>query len=975
MDKLWLIKDRKGRIFGPYNEKEICFYIEDGEFKGEESFSSYPVGKWKPLSAHPIFYEKILAEFNKKNAPIDAFEQSVLMEESKTEDKNIEKKPIEPTRIVTPREVVSSSKKRQKKVKIKLSKEFKENVLAEENFSDLIEMEDLKEEFSDKLKSALKIPVLLFVLLVLVFIFFSQDKESKKEEQVRLLSISQNREPWTQEELREKFRGGLLSYYRGTVSHYLNSQMQYVQILEGNPEEVEAYLYLCLVYLEIWPFAYQDTRDKNVLNATLNMASKKNKGGVYSGMCKSVQALIDKNPNQALMITNTSLNVIDSLSPIFFYYIKARALKALNKITQARSYLRSIYKLRPEWTAPYMLDAQMFYEKSQYDLAAELYQKVLSIFPGHTSAGLRMGIIEYKYLRKPEKSEMRLKSILVKTHDVVKPNILIEAYITLANIYLKQNNKTEVLKYANKAYALNPEHPDVLILKTSLGEEGDFENIQVHARGLIYKGDMLVSQGNCSEAKKYFEKAYSAGKKRNASAALKMAQCYWKSGASGQAIRWLKRSINADNKTLEAYFLLSDYLSDLYNFENAKDVLNAVKNQNPSNYDLFKAYALLSFRQEQYQAAVTYAERSLKFYTSDVEIYVLLSQSYVALKKGHKAFSYAKKAIEEDVNSIPAQIAYALSLDLAYGSHRAKEYFEKLIDHFPLIMEYSQAFGEYYFDKGMYDEALAQFNHTIKQNPKFKPAYIYLGRIYNYLSYKEGGRGEKYELALQYFLEAALLDISDPEPMFYVGQAHMQHKQYQLAENEFEKILRINPNYPLTHYYIGLVNFYQQGEKNLEKALKSARTQSAKNPHHFLPYKLAGDIYKLRSKGVFNDPQEKRITYELCAKEYQKALKYLKNDIEISIGLIECYKGAGNLDTALQLALQLSKEEGLSGYSELYREIGSIFELKDQYEEARSHYNSYFTLNPGAKDRSKIEMRINKLIKTKRELSRVEEEK
>ena len=975
MNKLWLIKDRKGRIFGPYSEKEICFYIDEGEFKGEESFSSYPTGKWKPLSAHLIFYEKILAKLNKKDAPAYPSGSSVSVDESRSEHKSAEKESMEPTHIVTPREVVSSSKKKKKKVKIKLSKEFRENVLVEEGYSDVIEMEDLKEKFFDKLNSSLKIPVVLFILLVSVFIFFSQDRESKNEEQIRLLSISQNREPWTQEELKEKFQSGLLSYYRGTASNYLNSQMQYVQILEGNPEEVEIYLYLCLVYLEIWPFAYQDTRDKNVLSATLNIASRKNKGGIYSGVCKSVQALIDKNPEQALMITNSSLNVVDNLSPIFFYYIKAKALKALNKTTEARSYLRSIYKLRPEWAAPYMLDAQMFYEKSRYGLASELYQKVLSIFPGHTSAGLRMGIIEYKYLKKPKKSETRLKSILMKSHNLVKPNILIEAYITLANIYLKQNNKKEVLKYANKAYALNPEHPDVILLRRKLGEEGDFENTKVQARGLIYKGDMLVSQGNCSSAKKYFEKAYSASGKRNALAALKMAQCYWQSGASGQAIRWLKRSINADNKMLEAYFLLSDYLSDLYDFENAKDVLNAVKNQHPSNYDLFKAYALLSFRQEQYQAAITYAERSLKFYTSDVEIYVLLSQAYFALKKSHKAFSYAKKAIEEDVNNIPAQITYALALDLAYGSHRVQERFEELIDHFPLIVEYSQALGEYYFDKGMYDKALAQFKYTIKQNPKFKPAHIYLGRIYNYLSYKEGGRGEKYEQALKYFLEATLLDISDPEPIFYVGQSHMQHKQYQLAENEFEKILRINPNYPLIHYYIGLVNFYQQGEKDLEKALKSARTQSAKNPHHFLPYKLAGDIYKLRSKGVFDDPQEKRITYELCAKGYQKALKYLKNDIEISIGLIECYKGAGNLDTALQLALQLSKEEGLSGYSELYREIGSIFELKDQYEKARSHYNSYFTLNPGAKDRSKIETRINKLINEKRELSHVEEEK
>ena len=93
--------------------------------------------------------------------------------------------------------------------------------------------------------------------------------------------------------------------------------------------------------------------------------------------------------------------------------------------------------------------------------------------------------------------------------------------------------------------------------------------------------------------------------------------------------------------------------------------------------------------------------------------------------------------------------------------------------------------------------------------------------------------------------------MSDPEPIFYTAQTYLQNEKYQQAEDEFEKILRINSNYPLIHYHIALVNFYQQGEKNLDKALKFARTQAAKTPEHFLPYKLAGDIYKLRSQGVF----------------------------------------------------------------------------------------------------------------------------
>ena len=343
--------------------------------------------------------------------------------------------------------------------------------------------------------------------------------------------------------------------------------------------------------------------------------------------------------------------------------------------------------------------------------------------------------------------------------------------------------------------------------------------------------------------------------------------------------------------------------------------------------------------------------------------------------KGAKAYSYAKKAITENVNNVQAQITYALTLDLSNEAYDTEGYFKELIKNFPSIIEYQQALGEYYFNKDNYEKAQNEFEDIIHKHPKFKSAYIYLGRIHNILSFKNTQKQDYHrKQAIKYFVEATLIDVSDPNPIFYLGKTYLDHEDYQSAENEFEKILRINPNYPMIHYYIGLVNFYQKGEKNLEKALKYAKIQSTKNPNHFLPYKLAGDIYKLKSKGVFETNQEKKNSYELCAKEYQKALKYLKKDIEVSMGLLECYKESGNLDLALQLAKKLTKEKGLSGYPNIYKEIGLIFEKKEDYEKARVYYINYFKLNPGAKDRTEIETRINKLIQEKQNLTKEEKQ-
>ncbi|MDE0091965.1 MAG: tetratricopeptide repeat protein, partial [Oligoflexia bacterium] len=240
------------------------------------------------------------------------------------------------------------------------------------------------------------------------------------------------------------------------------------------------------------------------------------------------------------------------INPIFLYYLKAKALKGLNKQKEALSYLQSIFVLKSQWIAPYMLQAEIHYRNKEYDLAGKIYQKILTTFKDHPSAKMRLGILEYKYFKKFQNSEKTLRRALDKLNDWVEPDILFEAYIALANIYLNKNEKKLAVKYSNSAYALDPSHPDMIKLKPKLKDETNFENTKVKARGLIYKGDLLVGQGNCSQAKTEFEKAYKVS--RSGLAALKLAQCYWQTGASGQAIRWLKRAINSDSKMLEAYF-------------------------------------------------------------------------------------------------------------------------------------------------------------------------------------------------------------------------------------------------------------------------------------------------------------------------------------------------------------------------------------------------------------------------------------
>ena len=952
MAKLWLVKDQKARISGPYSEEDIGRHIEEGYFSGEELIASYPSGRWKPLTAHSFFYDKLLQVLNeKKPQASDEF-----LEEEKPQE------PIEPTVIIpTKAEKPGQEKPKRRKIKIKSASRLEEN---EKTESEVIEMEEVQKGFFSQLLKGVRRPVIVLCALALFFLLYNMNKEpSSSEYHIQLLSPQKKAVALSKEVFERKQAKAISSYWKGDISSYLKSQSHLVQLLEGHPDFLIGYQYLCLIYLELWPFSLQSTKEQKVVKEVLEKVGTQDRGGVYAGLCNGVADFLKGDYKKVITTVDSAVNTpgMDEIIP-YFYYLKSKALKKLNRGNDVLAYTRGITQMMPKWVAPYMLSGRVHYERGEFSPAIKFFQKVLSIFPEHKAAGLLLGIMEYKHLKQINKAEKRLSYFLNKESGFVDPEILKEAHITMAKLSLQQQDKTLALQHAEKAYVFDPSNEEINVFLTRLGGKPDKEAVKT--RQMIYKGDLLVDQGNCVEAQKFYLEAYEIDKGKNAMAAIRMAKCFWKSGISGQAVQWLKKAIAADPKRIESYFLLADYFSTNYSFEEARDILSMAARQAPNSYEIFKGYALVAFRQNNYNSAVHYGKQALDRYSSDVEVHLILSKAYRSLSRHNEEFKYAEQAVQADPNSTEAQVNFARAKSFAYGFSRGEKHFKLLIGKFPLIVEYRQALGEFYFESERLDKALEVFEVLPQQEPDYKPAYIYLGRIYSLFGSRQKDV-EKLQRAVKYFLKAALLDPSDPNPLFYMGMSYMNNEQYLEAESQFEKVLGINSKYPLIHYYIGKANFLQGGEENLERALKAAKTERSKNPNLAMAYILTGDIYKTKAKKN-KDKLLRKTYYELCVTEYQKALRLRKNDIDLNVELINCYRGAGELDSALQLAGHVVANHGTSGYPELHRQLGLIHELKGDYEKASVAYKHYFVLLPGAPDKAAIQRRLSGYLTKKK---------
>jgi tetratricopeptide (TPR) repeat protein len=205
--------------------------------------------------------------------------------------------------------------------------------------------------------------------------------------------------------------------------------------------------------------------------------------------------------------------------------------------------------------------------------------------------------------------------------------------------------------------------------------------------------------------------------------------------------------------------------------------------------------------------------------------------------------------------------------------------------------------------------------------------------------------------AYEAFLQAAILNPSDPQPTFYIGQLRLREKKYSLAKEQFRRVLDLNKLYPKAHYFLGRIAFLQG---DYEEAIKQARLESRSNPRLILPYLLAGESY------------EKLKQFLNCSIEYQKAVELVPENMNFYVKTARCYRKSGHLDLAVKILKKASGEDDVnvrSGDPHLYKELGMIYEIRGAYQEAAGSYCNYLNLMPRAPDRQDIEERMKKISK------------
>lgn len=936
----WIIKNSEGVVSGPFTTDVVLQKINQGELSGDEYISVYPNSDWHPISTDPQFYDKLLEFLEKdKVAPRESF----FSERPKPQDTNPQSS-FKNTETPTPSSGGGQTSRPTRNRVERVSStgpstlHHQESRKGKDSGSDeVIELKKLKKVVKKKKIRKSLTPMIVMVLAICGAAYLLLPKTEITDDRVRLLPIHRSKGPANQQVATAKLNEGMAFFERDDLPGYLAAQNSFVQAYENDHRNSAVVGFLCLTYLEIWPHAYQDSQDLQSILLATQAASSIDPASAETAICKVVDLFIRGRYIEAGSITETALETYGEKSvPLaIFYFFKAKLHEMNGEFESAQNYIRSAEQNLPKWLRLFSYEGVLLTKLKRNEDATKRFRQILQVNPRHALSMIELGLIEYFYFKNIPQAELLLRQAMGSA-DRAPRDVMSRGYLGLAEIALQKGNNGEALEMAQKAYSLNSTNIRARDIIVKIGGDKKLRETKVIDAQLVYEGDQLAREGDCSAAQAHYKAAFEVNP-RNGIAAMKAAECLWSNSLTSDAIEWLNKAIRADKNLIDAYVMQADFFSQRYNFATAAQVLARANQVRPNHYKVYRGLALVELRRLNAKAAVQNADRARQLYESDVESYVILAKAHMQLKEYSQAFSAAKKATEIDINNRQAQIAYANSLVGVQGMPAAIEELNRLVSTYPMINEYRIALGDLYLKDQAYSSAETVFEQATRIDPnKPKEAWLKLGIA------RQAQRN--YEGALTAYLKSAEMDPSDPEPLLQAGLLYLELKKPIDARIQFNRVMRINRDYPLVNYYVGRAALMSGAA---EEALKAANEEKQRNPNLADSYLLAADAYVALGQ------------YNLCATEYQQALKLRPQGTMIYVKMARCFRMAGNLDAAFSMIENAGKRE--SGEPEVWKEKGQISEARGEAIKAIEAYQQYLMLAPNAPDRAQIETRIQTL--------------
>ncbi len=265
----------------------------------------------------------------------------------------------------------------------------------------------------------------------------------------------------------------------------------------------------------------------------------------------------------------------------------------------------------------------------------------------------------------------------------------------------------------------------------------------------------------------------------------------------------------------------ADLLLATRKYQEALDLLESAALFDSSNVDLYilKTDAYLALDQQ--EKAVEILQEALQLFDGEERIDLLfeLADVYDDYEEFDKVFDCLKLILEEDATNEEALYKICFWTDFTGRNEESIKLHQHIIEEYPFSELAWFNLAAAYQGLKLYEKAIDAYQYAIAIDEKFDYAYRNMGDAYLRL--------RKYREAIE-SLEK-VLELSRPEDVIYEAIGHCYHRMdnYAQARFHYKKAVHLNPEDSKLHYKIAvtymLENQWSNAIKNLENAMKIHR--------------------------------------------------------------------------------------------------------------------------------------------------------
>lgn len=800
--------------------------------------------------------------------------------------------------------------------------------------------------------------VVVICLMVFGLIALTPEQKSKRPGW-SLVVPTRGKITLSESEVKRLKVNALVKIRTGNIEDLLDAQLFLVAIAESGPTDLESLGLLCSVQYLLWPYTQQSTTDLKAVSQTTQIIRSANPISSYSDACQSIFLWVKGQPEDARGLLEKTLDQKLEKRFIvlpFLDVMKADLLEDSQNYMNAEAYYREATKSFPEWLWPQFGLGRTLLKQQKMNEARSVFESMLK-----TSRDSKAALYGYALAEVGEKKDLEKALDFFSRGFVINRKLPrsfhIEALIEFSRILVLKGDKQRALEVVERGLELSPSNRALKELLLNLGGQ-EKELGKNGAAELVMLGDQFARNGDYLAAQAQFKAAYDLDQ-TNAMIPIKVAKSLWELNQARETQVWLDKAIKIDRKLFQAYALKADYYSQKYNFIEAHRILSEGMRFGGNNFDLLKAQAQVEYRKKNMTGSSLFAEKAMKLYDSDVELLTLLANININIvlnapsrteeeqDRRNKALEFARKYAGKAVDLEPgwpdAQLTFARFILAEQNATRSENYLKELIRNFPYSQDYKLGLAEFYESQEQFKLAIEIYKQIGDSDEKSKKAQLGLARCYRELN--EYGKAQKH------YLEAAVIDPSDVEPLFATGQIQLESATGAKAEStirqalaKFKTVREINPNYPRVSFFLAKA-YFELGQ--FTEAIELIKDEKNKNPNLADPYLLAAEIF------------EKKSQFKDCASEYSQALKLRSNSADLFVRTAGCYRKSDSLDIAQDMVdMAMQRERGFPG---IYKEQGYLNEKKGLRKEAKKSFELYLELSPNALDRKEIQSKISEL--------------